>query len=90
MAAKLTGREIFIGAATSASVALLAVVVAFLLSQASTLGTHGEKLTNIENSLVRLESNLGKRFDEVEGQPSVRNTLAESRTQLDTSTPHPI
>ncbi|MEP9397733.1 hypothetical protein [Mesorhizobium sp. KR2-14] len=68
MAARLSGKEIFIGAASSASVALLAVVVAFLLTQASTLGTHGEKLSQIENSIARMETNLGARFDAVEAK----------------------
>lgn len=70
----MSAKEWFIGTASAASVALLAVVVTFLLGQASTLGSHGERLAGIDGKLTELgtsiqsvDQNVSGVIDQIEG-----------------------
>ncbi|MER8709131.1 hypothetical protein NKH49_26925 [Mesorhizobium sp. M1088] len=68
-AAKFTLYNGFLGLASAVSVALLSVIVAYQISQAGTLGEHGQKLTSMESSLTvrmnSMENSLSAKLDSV-------------------------
>lgn len=83
MTAKLTGYQLFMGAASAISLTLLGVLVTQMLGQAGTLGAHGERLDQLDGSITRSQTVLSERFDEMEAiLAGIQRALDISATDL--------